>query len=133
MGPSMPALYYRRARPMSNGGPVTTQERLAIQLHDEDPTNHLNKDRLGWLAEGALDRDALRRALAAVIARNSALRTWFHTAGGRWHRVVDPPPLRVAIEHVDVSGVADADHDARLRALSGELARAPFDLGRAPL
>jgi hypothetical protein len=117
----------------SYSGPVTAQEQLAIHLHDEDPTNHLIKVRVGWLLEGELDRDALARALDEVIARNSALRTRFGIIGGRMCRVVDPPPLTVTIDHLDLGDVADAERDARLRALGRELAHPPFDLAHAPL
>ncbi|MEO7731136.1 MAG: condensation domain-containing protein [Kofleriaceae bacterium] len=65
--------------------------------------------------------------------RNSALRTRFRVIGGRPYRVVDPLPLSVTIEPVDLGDVADADRDARLHALSGELTHPPFDLTRAPL
>ena len=117
---------------MSNAsGPVTTQEQLALHLHDEDPTNHLLKVRVGWLLEGELDRDALARALGEVIARNSALRTRFGVVDGRMCHIVDPQPSSVTIDHVDFGDVAD--RDARLRALTGELSHPPFDLARAPL
>ena len=116
-----------------DSGPVTTQEQLAIHLDDDDPTNHLIKIRVGWLLEGELDRDALARALGDVIARNSALRTQFRVVDGSTYHVVAAPPSRVTIEHVDFGDVAEPDRDARLHALSGELAHPPFDLARAPL
>jgi hypothetical protein len=116
-----------------DSAPATVQQQLPIHLHDEDPTNHLSKNRVGWLLDGELDRDAVARALAEVITRNSALRTRFRVCDGTLCNVVDPWPPSVPIEDVDFSNVADADRDARLHALGGELAYPAFDLARAPL
>ncbi|MEW2546596.1 non-ribosomal peptide synthase/polyketide synthase [Streptomyces sp. NPDC047002] len=74
---------------------------------------------------GTLDRTALERALAAVVARHEALRTTFKEAEGRPAQTVHPAgpvPLPVA----DVT--ADGRDEALLAAYS-----APFDLGAGPL
>ena len=79
---------------------------------------------------GALDRDALRRALDAVVARHEALRTTFPVVDGR-------PEQRVA--PAEMSGFRLVEHDlgayteAELHRLMEDEARARFDLERGPL
>ncbi|HYH78193.1 MAG TPA: amino acid adenylation domain-containing protein [Longimicrobium sp.] len=81
---------------------------------------------------GPLDVDALSRALTALAARHEVLRTRFERRAGGPVQVAEPPaPTELA--RVDLSGLAPAAREARLRALArGEAAR-PFDLSRAPL
>ncbi|HEY7076991.1 MAG TPA: condensation domain-containing protein [Solirubrobacteraceae bacterium] len=74
----------------------------------------------------ALDREALERALAAVVRRHEALRTTFRLVDGEPRQVVAPElsvPLRVV-------AVADEEHATRV---ATEEARRPFDLERGPL
>ncbi len=79
---------------------------------------------------GALDVDALRRALAEVVRRHAALRTVFRRGAGGPVQVVlgeveTPLPL------VDLSARADAAEEAER--IAAEDARAPFDLETGPL
>ncbi|HYR12217.1 MAG TPA: amino acid adenylation domain-containing protein, partial [Longimicrobium sp.] len=82
--------------------------------------------------QGELDRGALRRALDAIVARHEALRTTFV-------EVEDEPVQRIApveksrfhlAEH-DLSG--DPEAQPEFWRLTGEEARAPFDLAHGPL
>jgi amino acid adenylation domain-containing protein len=81
---------------------------------------------------GALDRDALRRALAAVVARHEVLRTTF--------AVVDERPVqRIAVEQAldlplaDIRAVPEPERDRRGEAWIAEGTRRAFDLSRGPL
>ena len=75
-----------------------------------------------------LDREALARALAAVVERHDALRTVFPQVGGEpVRRVLDR--IEVPVEEVDGSGWSAPELERRL----SEAAHRPFDLERGPL
>jgi amino acid adenylation domain-containing protein len=74
---------------------------------------------------GALDVDALRRALAAIVDRHDALRTTFSTVDGE-------PVATVSAAALDVPVVELAGDDA-LRAFAAGEAAHPFDLAAGPL
>lgn len=73
----------------------------------------------------AVDEARLRHALDALARRHAALRTRFVLRHGEAHRIVEED-ARVPL---DVATESPPDLDAWL----GDRARAPFDLGRAPL
>jgi amino acid adenylation domain-containing protein len=79
---------------------------------------------------GALDRDALVRALDRIVERHEALRTVFHTVDGEPVQVVHEARGLALVEH-DLTGRDDAE--AELRALAVEEAGAAFDLEHGPL
>jgi amino acid adenylation domain-containing protein len=79
--------------------------------------------------EGELDRPALERALAAVVARNEILRTAFPLLPGMslpLQVILDPAPPAVAT----VAGAAGAASEEGLADLLAAHGRAPFDLER---
>ncbi|HEX7239407.1 MAG TPA: amino acid adenylation domain-containing protein, partial [Longimicrobiaceae bacterium] len=75
---------------------------------------------------GALDVDALRASLGALVERHETLRTVFAEAGGEPVQVIhaDAP---VALEVVEVAGEEEVER------LAEEEALRPFDLARGPL
>ena len=75
---------------------------------------------------GALDVDALRRSLDALVERHETLRTTLEERGGEPVQVVHAP----APAALDVVEVADEAEAARLAAAE---ARRPFDLAAGPL
>jgi amino acid adenylation domain-containing protein/non-ribosomal peptide synthase protein (TIGR01720 family) len=87
---------------------------------------------VGLRLSGALDLDALRAALDALVSRHESLRTTFVTVDGHGMQVVAAGgdiPLRA----VDLSTVDTAARDAAVQqALADELS-CPFDLRRGPL
>ncbi|HVH36018.1 MAG TPA: amino acid adenylation domain-containing protein [Tahibacter sp.] len=102
------------------------QERLWIVDKLVDDKALYNASMLFSLA-GALDAEAFRRALAAVVRRHAVLRTGFAAADGRL-LVAD----EVDFEHVCVDAAA-FDSPGSLRAHRHAVACAPFDLERPPL
>jgi amino acid adenylation domain-containing protein len=116
-------------RPVARSGPVPAsfaQERLWF-LERMRPGEATYAIPLALRLSGALDVEALRRALEEVVRRHEALRTVFATHGGRPVQVVRPAG-RLDLPVETLSGGADALR-ARLRAE----AEAPFDLETGPL
>ncbi|HYH80099.1 MAG TPA: amino acid adenylation domain-containing protein, partial [Longimicrobium sp.] len=80
---------------------------------------------------GALDREALARALDAVVARHEALRTTFRVMDGEAVQWIAPPDAGFRLVEHDLS--TEPDREVRLRRLMAEEAGAPFDLAQGPL
>ncbi|HEX8695423.1 MAG TPA: non-ribosomal peptide synthase/polyketide synthase, partial [Longimicrobium sp.] len=82
---------------------------------------------------GALDAAGLAWALTEVVRRHEVLRTTFAmNADGEAVQVVHPPaPVRLPV--VDLSGVDEAEREARVERLAREEAARPFDLARGPV
>ncbi|HEX6913075.1 MAG TPA: amino acid adenylation domain-containing protein, partial [Longimicrobium sp.] len=77
---------------------------------------------------GALDRDALARALDRLVARHEVLRTTFPVRDGTPEQRIAPVTTPFALVEQDLSG----DVEALERVMAGE-AMAPFDLAQGPL
>lgn len=81
---------------------------------------------------GALDVEALERALAAIVGRHAPLRTRYAFEGGRpVQRVVAHPDFRLRVE--DLRGLPPAARADEARRRASLEARTPFDLAAAPL
>jgi amino acid adenylation domain-containing protein len=81
---------------------------------------------------GALEPDALTRALADLIARHEAWRTVFATEGGRvGQRVL--PSCAVDVPFADLRGLPAEAREAEAVRQATEDALRPFDLERGPL
>ncbi|MDQ1738439.1 MAG: hypothetical protein QOE53_91, partial [Pseudonocardiales bacterium] len=100
------------------------------QLTPGEPTFHMPYAM--WL-EGPLDVDALQRAMDALVARHSVLRTSIVAIEGVPEQVVADSGT-VAIERITLPATPS---DADARRLTGEIAREravrPFDLAHGPL
>ncbi len=80
--------------------------------------------------ESPIDRAALGRALAALVARHPALRTSFAEDGeGHWQEVCE----RGACELLELAAAAPGEEEAVLIARLRAAAWRPFDLERGPL
>ncbi|MEU3187609.1 amino acid adenylation domain-containing protein [Streptomyces sp. NPDC006923] len=80
---------------------------------------------------GPLDREALARALDALVARHEVLRTRLVTTEGEAFQRIDPAEVGFACRIDDLTGRPDAE--ACLAVVRREEATAPFDLARGPL
>jgi len=78
---------------------------------------------------GALDREALVRALDRLVARHEALRTTFSVRGGEPEQRIAPESSRFHLLEHDLAGEAGE----ALERVMAEEATAPFDLERGPL
>lgn len=81
---------------------------------------------------GALDADALGAAYMQLVARHEVLRTIFREREGRPHGVLRAAPERM-LERVDLSTLAPAAQEARIRETLELEARHVFDLSKGPL
>ncbi|MFF9478420.1 amino acid adenylation domain-containing protein [Streptomyces sp. NPDC014733] len=109
----------------------SAQQRLWFLWQLRPDGNEYNVPRATRL-RGALDADALRRALDRLVARHDALRASFPTVAGA-------PVLRIAAEAsvelplTDLSALPAAERDAALDEAVTRAALAPFDLAHGPV
>ena len=104
------------------------QQRLWFldQLTPGEPTFHMPY--AIWL-EGPVDADALQRALDAVVARHTALRTSIVAIDGVPEQVV-ADTARVVIDRIVLDG---PERTRQAESIAAGLAVRPFDLARGPL
>jgi hypothetical protein len=81
---------------------------------------------------GRLDRDALRRALRALVARHETLRTSIEPRDGTPVQVV-APDAHLELRVDDLRALDDVAQRARMVAMFDDDITTPFDLTRAPL
>jgi amino acid adenylation domain-containing protein/non-ribosomal peptide synthase protein (TIGR01720 family) len=86
----------------------------------------------GLRLSGALDAEALERALGEIVRRHEALRTVFREIDGAAAQVVQPF-AGFALARVDLSQMEEAERDAELRRFAAAEAARPFDLAAGPL
>ncbi|MFE6775104.1 non-ribosomal peptide synthase/polyketide synthase [Streptomyces sp. NPDC057702] len=122
-----------RSRPL----PASFAQQRLWLLDQLEPGDARYNSAVALRLTGALDREALARALGAVVARHEALRTTFDVVDGRPVQRVRPPgpvelPVRdLAGQPATAAGVRESG-TALEAALLAEYAR-PFDLGDGPL
>ena len=119
--------------------PVAREGRLALsfaqqrlwfleQLGDLGSTYHIPK----WLRlKGALDRDALHRALERIVTRHEALRTTFQVVDGAPEQRIVGADIGFQLMEHDLGDSRDAG--VKLRRLISEETGTPFDLEGGPL
>ncbi len=81
---------------------------------------------------GALQAEAMERALNAVVARHEALRTTFVMTDGQLAQVI-APTLALSLPTTDLQSLPMAEREAAAQRLMAEEVRQPFDLARGPL
>ncbi|MGN2639002.1 amino acid adenylation domain-containing protein [Nocardia takedensis] len=116
----------------SDTAPFSAQQRQIWMLHHLAPSALAYTTQCTLELVGALDTDALGRALEAIVARHEILRTTFHdSTDGPVQRI--HAPWKVHLEHTDLTGLdARAQHSAvteRKRAAMNT----GFDIAALPL
>jgi amino acid adenylation domain-containing protein len=111
--------------------PATEAQRQLWMLAQMDQlANCAYSESLLIQAEGRLDADLLRQALAKVVERHESLRTTFSDDGRQQliHRSIATP-----LHTADGSTLIGAEQEAAKEAFLDEVARQPFDLKNGPL
>ncbi|QNE75205.1 aminotransferase class III-fold pyridoxal phosphate-dependent enzyme [Streptomyces finlayi] len=114
--------------------PVSDQQARMIAGHHSVPHPEVWNVPTRITFTGRLDPDALRSALAEVIARHDSLRTRFvqdADDGAWWQEVLPPSPLDLPVE--DLTGLPPGERRARADTLCRETAGSGFDLARPAL
>ncbi|GIF96654.1 non-ribosomal peptide synthetase [Catellatospora citrea] len=119
--------------PRRDTGPVPlSPQQQSLRFLDRQATDgSIPGEPLCLRLRGELDADALRSALAAVVARHEALRTAIVTRADELVQVV-AAEVPVELPLIEAAG---EDHGRRLaaaRELVEQLVRTPFDLARTP-
>jgi amino acid adenylation domain-containing protein len=120
--------------PAGRTGPLPlsfAQERLWL-IDRLQPESAVYNIPVAWRLGGALDVDALERALGEIVRRHEALRTVFAEVDGAPVQVVAPFE-GFALPAEDLSDLNEADREAAVRRRAGEDARRAFDLSAGPL
>jgi hypothetical protein len=128
LGSTRPAKPRATLPPIPRGGPLEAslaQERFWFleQLVAGDATYHLGRL---YRIRGAVDPDALGRAVSEVARRQEGLRTTFQMQDGALQQIIHPSA------DLELQIIAAPDEAEARRCASSELKR-PFDLVRGPL
>jgi acyl carrier protein len=107
------------------------QERLWV-LDQLQPGGHSYNVPIALRLRGALDANALGRALDELIRRHEAMRTVFVMQDGNLCQVIQPP-FHLALRSIELHAQSCASREQEARKAVQAEARRPFDLGRGPL
>ncbi|MEM9491881.1 MAG: condensation domain-containing protein, partial [Myxococcota bacterium] len=88
----------------------------------------------GLRMRGPMQRECLRRAMDALLARHPVLRSVFEGRDGQPRaRILDRDQVTLTLDDRDISDSPESLREERLTEIAGELGRKPFDLDRGPL
>jgi amino acid adenylation domain-containing protein len=107
------------------------QQRLWF-INQLEPNSSAYNIATGMLVSGNLSLVALQRTFDAIIMRHEVLRTGFHIVGDQPAQVISAT-LSLPIEVIDLTGLPEAERDAKARCIANEEASRPFDLTTPPL
>jgi amino acid adenylation domain-containing protein len=120
--------------------PIARQEVLPLSFAQErfwfldqlSPGSPVNNVAVALRLRGALDVEALRRALDEIISRHDILRAYFTVQDGRPVQVI-LPLLHLMLSLDDLRHVPEIQREEEARRVTTEDARRPFDLANGPL
>jgi thioesterase domain-containing protein/acyl carrier protein len=107
-------------------------EQRLWRLLQFDPNSAVYNVGFAYDLKGALDVDALEKALRSVTLRHEALRTAYAVIDGVPIRVV-APDSGVRFERIDLSSISEAGFSVETRRLASEISRSRIDLTQPPL
>jgi amino acid adenylation domain-containing protein len=126
----------RRAAPgsvkVSGPMPLSASQSQMWYQSQLAPDSRMLNEVLEIRKTGALDLDALRRAVSEVVARHDALRTTFHLIDGVPHQMVGEP-MEVDVPLSDFSDLDAAAAAARTVDIVTADSMQPYDLAMGPL
>jgi amino acid adenylation domain-containing protein len=79
--------------------------------------------------EGALDFEALRKAVDTIVSRHEILRSTFQYMGGQLRQIVNGT-ADTKFTVIDLTGVGDYEREAEMQRQIAQIAAQPFDLTR---
>src|SRR5258706_5917242 len=105
------------------------QQRLWF-LNQLEPESCAYNERSALRLDGALDLDALQRAINAIVSRHEVLRTTYATTDGGEPLQHIGERKAIDLPVIDISGLAEHQRDGEVQRIATELRDQPFDLGR---
>jgi hypothetical protein len=120
------------SRPASGPLPLSASQSQLWYLSQLAPDSRAFNEVIEIRKTGALDVDALRRALSAVVARHDALRTTFDSVDGVPHQIVREP-TEVDLPVSDLSDLRPQDAVARAVEIVAADSLPAYDLADGPL
>ncbi|MEV4096074.1 amino acid adenylation domain-containing protein [Streptosporangium saharense] len=128
--PARPIPAARRTGPL----PLSSTQRRFWLYHQLNPGEVEYNVHTALRLRGVLDRDALRGALGALLARHEALRTTVVVTDGQPAALVHPPgDAGMPLAYADLSGLDGEARESEQDRLLAHEAVTPFDLERGPL
>ncbi|MBW3570415.1 MAG: amino acid adenylation domain-containing protein [Gemmatimonadetes bacterium] len=122
-----------RASRRSGPQPLSFAQQRLWFLHQMEPESPFYNLPFAVRMEGALDVDALRRALAEIVRRHEVLRTTFRAdPSGSW-QVIHPAPDSFDLPLADLRAFPDDWARGEVLRLAADEAEHPFDLRRDPM
>jgi amino acid adenylation domain-containing protein/FkbH-like protein len=120
--------------------PVSRKDRLPVSFVQERlwffaqllPDSHAYNVPAAWRLKGALNREALEKAINQIVRRHEALRTVFKYDQGMLSQVI-APELTIPIQFEDLEPLPASERETRARQLCNTEAAWHFDLSRGPL
>jgi amino acid adenylation domain-containing protein len=107
------------------------QQRLWV-LDQLDPHNPVYNIARTWRLKGALNLDALEKALNEIVRRHESQRTIFTERDGEPVQVI-LPSLKIDVPIRDFTSWPEAEKEAEARRTVADEALRPFELSRGPL
>ena len=118
--------------PRDGAFPVSFAQQRVWILEQLEPGRSVYNNLFAVSLTGPLNAPALEQSLNEIVRRHELLRTTFATSDGQPVQVIGPAKAE-RLAALDLSGLPEAEREARLRLISSEEAGRPFDLTRGPL
>ncbi|WP_285412331.1 non-ribosomal peptide synthetase [Pseudomonas sp. lyk4-40-TSB-59a] len=112
--------------------PLSFAQQRLLFLWQLEPQSAAYNMAAGLRLKGRLDEAALTRSFDHLLARHEVLRTVFRTDGDQPHQVI-LDPQGVALERIDLTGVAAQEREQALAEHVQKVTAQPFDLRHGPL